>query len=326
MKKNDDNKETLKIEEIDSLNQEVDAFSVQENDENKRLDLYVSEMYKDISRSYIQKLIKNSRILVNSKIEKPSYKVEMDDLIYVSMLEPKDTVAIPQDIKIDIIYEDEDVLIVNKPQGMVVHPAPGNPDNTLVNAALYHCNGNLSSVNGLIRPGIVHRIDKDTSGILVIAKNNMAHEHLAEQFKVHSITREYEMISLGNVKWDEMTVDKPIGRNSKNRLKMAVVNSGGKNAVTHFHLIERYSGYSYLRANLETGRTHQIRVHSSFLNHPILGDYLYGYKEKKFPKLKGQMLHARKLGFIHPRTGEYVEFSSELPEYFKRALEILREQ
>ena len=239
------------------------------------------------------------------------------------MPEEKQLEPVAEKIDLDIIYEDEAILIVNKKQGMVVHPAPGNPDKTLVNALLYHCKDNLSDLNGKIRPGIVHRIDKNTSGLLVIAKSNYAHEYLAKQFAVHSISREYEMICVGNVNWDKMTVDKTLGRNPKNRLKRAVV-EGGKRAVTHFEKVEDLNGFTYMKARLETGRTHQIRVHSSYLKHPILGDDLYGYKIKKFANLKGQLLHARKLGFIHPLTEEYIEFTSELPKYFLDTLNKIR--
>ncbi|CAK7000715.1 MAG: Ribosomal large subunit pseudouridine synthase D [Peptostreptococcus russellii] len=314
-------------ENIDASNpfaEEVDGFVVEADWDGKRLDLFTSEQYTDISRSNIQKLIKENRILVNSKKEKASYKVSTGDLVTVAMPEPKELLIEAQDIDIEIVYEDDDLLIVNKPQGMVVHPAPGNPDKTLVNAIMYHCKGKLSSINGVIRPGIVHRIDKNTSGLLVVAKNNNAHKKLAEQFAVHSITREYEMICSGRVDWDKKTVDTLIGRNPKNRLKMSVIKSGGKRAVTHFEVLEDLSGFTYMKATLETGRTHQIRVHSSYLKHPIIGDNIYGYPIKKFAHLEGQMLHARKLGFIHPTTGEYLEFTSDLPDYFKKALNIIR--
>lgn len=314
-------------ENIDASNpfaEEVDGFVVEADWDGKRLDLFTSEQYTDISRSNIQKLIKENRILVNSKKEKASYKVSTGDLVTVAMPEPKELLIEAQDIDIEIVYEDDDLLIVNKPQGMVVHPAPGNPDKTLVNAIMYHCKGKLSSINGVIRPGIVHRIDKNTSGLLVVAKNNNAHKKLAEQFAVHSITREYEMICSGRVDWDKKTVDTLIGRNPKNRLKMSVIKSGGKRAVTHFEVLEDLSGFTYMKATLETGRTHQIRVHSSYLKHPIIGDNIYGYPIKKFAHLEGQMLHARKLGFIHPTTGEYIEFTSDLPDYFKKALNIIR--
>lgn len=295
--------------------EEVREFLVLEEDEGDRLDVYLASELGDMSRSYIQKIIKDKKVSVNSKVEKAKYLVKEDDKIKLEIPSPKLLEVTPQDIPIDIVYEDSDVLIINKPQDMVVHPAPGNYDNTLVNAILYHCKDKLSSINGVIRPGIVHRIDKDTSGLLMIAKNNNAHNSLAEQLKDHSITREYEFICHGVVKEDKITVDKPIGRNPKDRLKMAVV-STGKRAVTHFEVIERYDNFTHMKATLETGRTHQIRVHALSINHPLLGDVVYGPKNSKF-NLKGQTLHAKKLGFIHPTSNEYVEFDSNLPKYFE---------
>lgn len=301
---------------------DIREFLVLEEDEGDRLDVYLSNELGDMSRSYIQKIIKDKKVIVNGKIEKAKYLVKEDDKIKIEIPAPKLLEVIPQDIPIEIVYEDDDVLIINKPQGMVVHPAPGNYDNTLVNAILYHCKDNLSSINGVIRPGIVHRIDKDTSGILMIAKNNNSHNSLAEQLKDHSITREYEFICHGVVKEDKITVDKPIGRNPKDRLKMSVVNNG-KRAVTHFEVVKRFENFTHMRARLETGRTHQIRVHSLSINHPLLGDNLYGPKTSKF-KLKGQTLHAKKLGFIHPTTNEYIEFDSDLPDYFNEIIDKLR--
>lgn len=301
---------------------EVKEFIVIEEEEGDRLDVYLSEQLGDMSRSYIQKLIKDKKVTVNDKIEKAKYLVKEDDKIVIQIPAPKLLEVIPQDIPINIVYEDKDVLILNKPQDMVVHPAPGNYEGTLVNAILYHCKENLSSINGVIRPGIVHRIDKDTSGLLMIAKNNNAHNSLAEQLKEHSITREYQFICHGVVKEDKITVNKPIGRNPKDRLKMAVVKDG-KNAITHFEVIKRYENFTHMKARLETGRTHQIRVHALSINHPLLGDEVYGHKNNKF-KLKGQTLHAKKLGFIHPTTKEYVEFDSELPKYFQDILNKLK--
>lgn len=297
-------------------------FIVIEEEEGDRLDIYLSQQLGDMSRSYIQKIIKDKKVTVNDKVEKAKYLVKEDDKIVIEIPAPKLLEVTPQDIPIDIVYEDSDVLIINKPQDMVVHPAPGNYEGTLVNAILYHCKDNLSSINGVIRPGIVHRIDKDTSGLLMIAKNNNAHNSLAEQLKDHSITREYQFICHGVVKEDKITVNKPIGRNPKDRLKMAVVKDG-KNATTHFEVIQRYDNFTHMKARLETGRTHQIRVHALSINHPLLGDEVYGPKNSKF-KLKGQTLHAKKLGFIHPTTNEYVEFDSELPNYFKHILNKLK--
>ena len=293
---------------------EIREFLVLDEEEGDRLDVYLSSQLGDMSRSYIQKIIKDKKVKVNGKEEKAKYLVKEDDEIKIEIPAPKLLEVVPQDIPIDIVYEDDDVLIVNKPQDMVVHPAPGNYEGTLVNAILYHCKDKLSSINGVIRPGSVHRIDKDTSGLLMIAKNNNAHNSLAEQLKDHSITREYEFICHGVVKEDKITVNKPIGRNPKDRLKMAVVNDG-KHAVTHFEVIERYDNFTHMKARLETGRTHQIRVHALSINHPLLGDPIYGPKNTKF-NLKGQTLHARKIGFIHPTTNEYIEFNSDLPEYF----------
>lgn len=301
---------------------EIREFLVLEEDEGDRLDVYLSNELGDMSRSYIQKIIKDKKVLVNSKIEKAKYLVKEDDKIKIEIPAPKLLEVTPQNIHIEIVYEDNDVLIVNKPQDMVVHPAPGNYDNTLVNAILYHCKDNLSSINGVIRPGIVHRIDKDTSGLLMIAKNNNSHNSLATQLKDHSITREYEFICHGVVKDDKITVDKPIGRNPKDRLKMAVV-TNGKHAVTHFEVVKRFENFTHMKARLETGRTHQIRVHALSINHPLLGDSVYGPKNTKF-KLKGQTLHAKKLGFIHPTTKEYIEFDSELPDYFKEIINKLK--
>ena len=307
---------------VDNICDEVREFLVEEDEDGDRLDVYLADQFVDMSRSYIQKIIKDKKVTVNGKVEKAKYLVKEEDKIVIEIPKPKVLEVVPQDIPIEIVYEDDDIIIVNKPQGMVVHPAPGNYEGTLVNAILYHCKGNLSSINGVIRPGIVHRIDKDTSGILMIAKNNNAHNCLAEQLKDHSITREYEFICHGVFKEDNVTVDRPIGRNPKDRLKMAIV-PNGKRAVTHFEVIERFNGYTHVRARLETGRTHQIRVHAMSINHPLVGDPVYGPKNSKI-KLNGQALHAKKLGFIHPTTKEYVEFNSELPNYFQKLLEKLR--
>jgi 23S rRNA pseudouridine1911/1915/1917 synthase len=298
--------------------EELRKFLVIDEEEGDRLDVYLSSQLGDMSRSYIQKLIKEKKVTVNEKVEKAKYLVKENDNITIEIPKPKVLEVLAQDIPINIVYEDDDLLIVNKPQDMVVHPAPGNYENTLVNAILYHCEGNLSSINGVIRPGIVHRIDKDTSGLLMIAKNNNAHNCLSEQLKDHSITREYEFICHGVIKEDKITVNKPIGRNPKDRLKMAVVKDG-KHAVTHFEVINRYDNFTHVKATLETGRTHQIRVHALSLNHPLLGDPVYGPKSNKFG-IKGQVLHAKKLGFIHPTTKEYIEFNSELPEHFKNLI------
>lgn len=293
-------------------------FLVTEEYEGDRLDVYLSNQLNDMSRSYIQKIIKEEKVIVNSKKEKAKYLVKEYDKVIIQIPSPKVLEVTPEDIDINIIYEDSDLLIVNKEKGMVVHPAPGNYNNTLVNAILYHCKDNLSSINGVIRPGIVHRIDKDTSGLLMIAKNNNSHNFLANQLKDHSITREYEFICHGVVKEDKITVNKPIGRNPKDRLKMGIVKDG-KEAITHFEVIKRFDNFTYMKATLETGRTHQIRVHSMSINHPLLGDTVYGPKTNKF-KIEGQTLHARKLGFIHPTKKTYIEFNSNLPDYFLNIL------
>lgn len=301
---------------------EIREFLVIDEEEGDRLDVYLSSQLGEMSRSYIQKIIKDKKVKVNEKIEKAKYLVKEDDKVVIEIPAPKLLEVTPQNIPIEIVYEDSDILIVNKPQDMVVHPAPGNYDNTLVNAILYHCKDNLSSINGVIRPGIVHRIDKDTSGLLMIAKNNNAHNSLAEQLKEHSITREYEFICHGVVKEDKIIVNKPIGRNPKDRLKMAIVKDG-RNAVTHFEVIQRYENFTHMRARLETGRTHQIRVHALSINHPLLGDPVYGPTNNKF-KTNGQTLHAKKLGFIHPTKNEYIEFDSNLPDYFRNIIKKLK--
>lgn len=297
-------------------------FIVEMEEEGLRLDLYAASNLGTRSRSSIQKLIKEGLVLVNGKKEKSSYLVKEEDQIEVCMPEEIETEIRPENISLDIVYEDGDVIVINKPKAMVVHPAPGNYSGTLVNALLYHFENKLSTINGAQRPGIVHRIDKDTTGLLVVAKNDEAHKNLSEQFKVHSITREYSMIVLGNPKEDQYTVDGPIGRNPKDRLKMAVV-EGGKPARTHFKVEERFEGYSLLTARLETGRTHQIRVHSTYKGYPLLGDSLY-YGGKFKIKSIGPVLHAGTLGFMHPSKAEYMEFHADLPEYFLKIIEGLR--
>lgn len=299
---------------------ELRKIIVDKEAENTRLDVFLSKIFEDKSRSYIQKLIEGSHILVNNKEKKSNYKLNNNDIITIELPEVQELVVEAENIPLDILYEDEDVVVINKPQGIVVHPAPGNYKGTLVNALLYHCE-DLSGINGVARPGIVHRIDKDTSGILVIAKNDKAHNKLAEQLKNHSMIREYIALVEGRIKQDKGVVDKPIGRNPKDRLKMGIV-SGGKRAVTHYEVIERFEKNTLIKCILETGRTHQIRLHMSHIGYPIVGDPVYGIKKQKF-NLRGQMLHAKKLGFIHPSTGEYMEFESSLPEYFTHILDLL---
>ena len=286
-----------------------------------RLDKYISDQIDDLSRSFIQNLIDEDKITINGKSTKSSYKLRLGDVVEVNVPDPQVLDVVAEDIPIDIIYEDDDVIVVNKPQGMVVHPAAGNYTGTLVNALMYHCGDNLSSINGVMRPGIVHRIDKNTSGLLVVCKNDNAHKSLAEQFEVHSITRIYTAICYGYIN-DDVTIDKPIARAKNDRKKMAI-SQDGKRAITHVKEIQHLKdGFDLIECRLETGRTHQIRVHLSSIKHPILGDDIYGPKNIPF-NLNGQLLHAGTLGFIHPTTGEYVEFTSELPEHFTRILKVL---
>lgn len=287
-----------------------------------RIDKFLVNNMENKSRSFIQGLIDEEAILVNNKKIKSNYKLRENDVITVIMKEPKELEVTPENIDLDIVYEDEDLIVVNKPKGLVVHPAPGNYSGTLVNGLLYHCK-DLSGINGVIRPGIVHRIDKDTSGILVIAKNDESHNELAKQFKDHSIKREYYALVEGKFSKLEGTIDKPIGRNKKDRLKMGIVEDG-KRAVTHYEVIEQYNkGVSLVKCRLETGRTHQIRVHMASIAHPLVGDLVYGNKKPKI-NINGQVLHAKTLGFIHPRTKEYMEFDSNLPNYYLELLESLK--
>ncbi len=288
-----------------------------------RLDSFVSQK-TGISRALAAALTDNGDVTVNGVVLKKSSKLKVGDTVEVTVPDSKEPEAEPQDIPLDIVYEDGDLLVVNKPKGMVVHPAPGNPDGTLVNALLFHCKGSLSGINGVKRPGIVHRIDKDTSGLLIVAKNDAAHKSLAEQIKEHSFTREYRAIALGNVKSDSGTVDAPIGRDPKNRQRMAVVYVNSKPAVTHYEVLKRYEGFTFMKFRLETGRTHQIRVHMASVGHPLAGDPLYGPK-KCLTELHGQALHAGLIGFIHPTTGQYMEFTSEIPQYFTSFLSKLKE-
>lgn len=287
-----------------------------------RLDKYLSENLEEYSRSYLNKLIKEKLVLVNNKGVKPKYNVKEEDIISISIPDPIEMIIEAENIPIEVVYEDEDLAIVNKPKNMVVHPAPGNYTGTLVNALLYKLN-HLSSINGVKRPGIVHRIDKNTTGLLMIAKTNIAHNSLAAQLKEHTTHRVYHCIVYGNIKEDEGIIDLPIGRHSKDRLKMAVTTSNSRNAITHFKVIERFGEYTYVQNQLETGRTHQIRVHMAHMGNPLLGDDVYGPKKSKF-SLEGQTLHAKEIGFVHPRTDEYMQFDSDLPDYFLKLLENFR--
>ena len=295
---------------------------ISDSDAGKRLDVVIPGHIIDISRNYIQKLIEEGNIQVNDKVVKiKKYQVVLGDIIIIDIPESKPLEVIGSDIPINIVYEDEDLIIVDKPKGMVVHPSTGNYTGTLVNAILFHCH-DLSGINGVERPGIVHRIDKETSGLLMIAKNDNAHRSLAKQLKEHTINREYRAIVFGNIKEDSGTLSYPIGRDPNNRLKMKVIKENSKDATTHYEVIERFGNYTYIKFKLETGRTHQIRVHMSHINHAIIGDKVYG-PEKNIFGLKSQLLHAKKLGFIHPTKNEYMEFESELPNEFQEILDSL---
>lgn len=292
-------------------------IKVAETEAGERIDKFLALKVDDCSRSMITQLIEKENVLVNNVVCNKKYKVCSDDLITVEIPEPAPYKAEAENIPLDIVYEDEDLLVVNKPKGMVVHPAAGNYSGTLVNALLYHCKGSLSGINGVLRPGIVHRIDKNTSGLLIVAKNDFAHKSLAEQIKEHSFTREYEAVVMGNFKDKKGTVNAPIGRNPNDRKKMCVIEKNSKNAVTHYEVIRNYAGHTHIKCILETGRTHQIRVHMAYLGHPVCGDDVYGYKTKEKFNFEGQCLHAKKIGFVHPRSNEFLFFDSELPDYFK---------
>ena len=288
-----------------------------------RLDKFISDSCPDLTRSAAVNLIEKGLVAVNGNSQSKKYKLSAGDIISLEIPEPVEYEAQPENIPLDIVYEDNDLLVVNKPKGMVVHPAPGNYSGTLVNALLYHCKDSLSGINGVLRPGIVHRIDKDTSGLLIVAKNDFAHQSLALQIKEHSFTREYEAVVVGGIKDENGTVNAPIGRHPIDRKKMTVTEKNSRNATTHYSVINRYNGYTHIRCVLETGRTHQIRVHMAYIGHPVAGDTVYGNK-KGDKRLNGQCLHAKKIGFIHPRTQKYMEFDSELPDYFCDYLSFLQ--
>ena len=293
-----------------------------EESKNQRLDAFLASSLDGLTRSQATRLIESGEVAVNGRAVSKSYKLAGGEDIAVTLPEPEPVEAVPQDIPLDVVYEDADVIVVNKPSGMVVHPAPGHPDGTLVNALLYHCAGTLSGIGGALRPGIVHRIDRDTSGLIIAAKNDAAHQYLSAQLADHTLARTYECIVVGKLREDRGTVDAPIARHPTDRKRMAVV-AGGREAVTHWEVITRYPGYTHVRCRLETGRTHQIRVHMAYIGHPILGDTVYGAK-KEVPGLTGQCLHAVGLRFLHPRTHEVMELSCPLPEEFTRMLQKIR--
>ena len=301
----------------------MEIFTIETDDVNKRVDVFLNEEMEDVSRSAVQKNIEKGNITVNGEKISKNYKLRLGDIVEAELPPPENIDIVPEDIPLDIMYEDDDLIVINKSQNMVVHPAPGHYTGTLVNALMFHCGDNLSGINGVLRPGIVHRIDKDTSGVLVIAKSDLAHKGLSEQLAEHSMKRVYNAIVYNSFSEESGTVDRNIDRSKNDRKKMAVVMQGGRNAVTHYKVIEKLGKYTWVELQLETGRTHQIRVHMSYIGHPLLGDPVYGPKKCPF-NLNGQVLHAKVLGFIHPRTGEYMEFNSELPDYFSSLIERLK--
>lgn len=298
-------------------------YIVPEKSSGLRIDKFLTESCPDYTRSFLQKLLKSELVEVNGKPVKSSYKTAAGDTVTFEVPEAVEAKITAQEMPLDILYEDEDVILINKPKGMVVHPAAGHYEGTLVNGLMHHCREQLSGINGVMRPGIVHRIDMDTTGVLIVCKNDLAHNSIAEQLKVHSITRKYYAVVFGSLKDDEGTIHAPIGRHPNDRKKMSINSKNGKDAVTHYKVLERFHGYTLVECRLETGRTHQIRVHMASIGHPLLGDQVYGPAKQPF-RLQGQTLHAGVLGFLHPRTGEYMEFSAPLPKYFEELLEKLR--
>lgn len=315
----------LEQEERAGEDEERLCFKAASESAGKRLDVFLQEEAEGLTRSYLQKLIRDGQVLVNGKKGKAGGKIRTADVIELTVPEAAELEVCPENIPLDILYEDQDIIVINKPKNMVVHPAAGHYSGTVVNALLYHCKEELSGINGVLRPGIVHRIDRNTTGSLVICKNDLAHRSLAEQLKEHSITRSYRAIVHGRLDGDG-TVRAAIGRHPVKRKEMAVNVPNGKEAVTHYHVLEQFRQFTYIECRLETGRTHQIRVHMKSVGHPVLGDDVYGPSRCPFPGLQGQTLHAMKLGFIHPATGEYLEVEAPLPEYFKELLRTLRRE
>ena len=301
---------------------QVYEFLAGEESKDLRLDVFLKQNIEEISRTYIQKLIKDGYANVNGTVPKTNYKVNSGDKVCLNVPETEEPDIVAQEMPLDIVYEDDDVILINKPKGMVVHPAAGHYTGTLVNGLMHHCKDNLSGINGVLRPGIVHRIDMDTTGILIACKNDVAHQKISEQLKEHSITRRYRALVYGVIKEDEGVVNAPIGRHPVDRKKMAINPKNGKNAITHYRVLERFREYTYIECELETGRTHQIRVHMASLHHPLVGDQVYGPEKNPF-HLQGQCLHAMVLGFVHPRTHEYMEFYADLPQYFSELLKKL---
>ena len=302
---------------------EIKQFTVEEDSADLRIDKVLTEEMPEHSRSFFQKLLKDGMVSVNGRIIKANYKASAEDIVEVILPDPGEPGIVPEDIPLDVLYEDDDILVVNKPKGMVVHPAAGHSSGTLVNAVMYRCGSSLSGINGVMRPGIVHRIDKDTTGALLVCKNDFSHQSAADQLREHTITRRYRAIVSGDLKDEEGTIEGPIGRHPINRKKMAINEKNGKHAVTHYRVLEHFDNAAYVECVLETGRTHQIRVHMSSIGHPLLGDEVYGPQKNPY-HLQGQALHAMVLGLIHPRTGQYMEFTAPLPEYFEELLTKLR--
>lgn len=300
----------------------TNTFLVKEEEVGQRIDKYLTEQMYDFSRARIQKLLDESQVFVNEKVAKANYKLKLNDQVIIHVPQPVPIELVAEDIPLDIVYEDKELLVVNKPKGMVVHPALGHYSGTLVNALMFHCDGKLSGINGELRPGIVHRIDMNTTGLLVVCKSDYSHNFISNQLRAHTITRKYHAIVHGRLRNDEGTIHAPIGRDVTNRKRMGINHENGKEATTHYKVLKRFQYYTYIECQLETGRTHQIRVHMASIGHPLLGDDLYGPKNCPY-HLTGQTLHAKVLGFIHPRSRKYLEFDSELPEYFQKLLNIL---